>query len=421
MGTGGSWSSLFSFDPRASVLDALWPDCGPAQSEQLRRLADVDRPVPKVPAVRAKVPSRQQPAMSSEVTSSPTSGMTILSPSFASSLAASAAAANKQPVIGVVVYDMSGFETTSKPGMEAEAKALGDKLLWDSANLSCSQEVVDLRTFITEHVSAIIVDPVNASCGDSIIPQAKRAGIPVIATNTALFKAGSQPKPGSYAATVGNEPGIASYEGPNDYGAGVAEMEALAKKLHGKGNIVELQGPLGQTPSTNRTAGIAAVLKKYPHIHLLAAQTANWDRSQAYTVMAGFWSSFGTKINGVVSENDDMAIGANRVLALHHEEYKIPVVGLDGIQNGMQAVASGAEIESNLQDGMVEQGEAVWVANQIIHHKPYPKYVVYNMIPLTKANVHRYYNQMYVHLGAFRKQLPQIIAHDMKTHKYSAQ
>ena len=332
-----------------------------------------------------------------------------------------AAAAAKQPVIGVVVYDMSGFETTAKPGMEAEARALGDKLLWDSANLSCSQEIVDLRTFITEHVSAIIVDPVNASCGDSIIPLAKQARIPVLATNTALFKAGTHPKPGSLAATIGNEPGIASYEGPNDFGGGVHEMEALAKKLHGHGNIVELQGPLGQTPSTNRTAGIAAVLKKYPHIHLLAAQTANWSRSQAYTVMAGFWSSFGTKINGVVSENDDMAIGANRVLALHHEQYKIPVVGIDGIQNGMQAVTSGAEIESNLQDGMVEQGEAVWVANQIIHHKPYPKYAVYQMIPLTKATVHKYYVQMYVRPKAFLKELPKIIAQDMKAHRYSAQ
>jgi ribose transport system substrate-binding protein len=331
------------------------------------------------------------------------------------------AQAASEPVIGVSVYDMSGFETSSKPGMEAEAAALGVKLEWDSANLDVTTQVTQLRTFVSEHVAAIILDPINATSGDSVVPLINAAHIPLVLTNTALFKPGSNPDPTTLAATIGTEPGVASYEGPNDFGAGYNEMMALGKAMHGKGNIVELQGPLGQTPELMRTAGIAAALRKFPGIHLLTAQTANWVRDQAYTVMSGFWSAFGTKINGVVAENDDMAIGANSVLAAKGEEFKIPVVGIDGIQNGMQAVASGAEVESNLQDGMVEQGEAVWVADRIINHQSYPKYAVYNMVPLYKSNVQKYYNQMFKNLPRFLKQLPSIIAHDMTTGQYSAQ
>ena len=331
------------------------------------------------------------------------------------------AQAASEPVVGISVYDMSGFETTSKPGMVAEAKALGLKLEWDSANLDVTTQVTQLRTFVSEHVAAIILDPINATSGDSVIPLIKAAHIPLVLTNCALFKPGSNPDPTSLAATIGNEPEVASYEGPNDFGAGYNEMMALGTAMHGKGNIVELQGPLGQTPELMRTAGIAAALRKFPGIHLLTAQTANWVRDQAYTVMSGFWSAFGTKINGVVAENDDMAIGANSVLAAKGEEYKIPVVGIDGIQDGMLAVKSGAEVESNLQDGMIEQGEAVWVADRIIHHQSYPKYAVYNMVKLTKSNVQHYYNQMYKNLPGFLKQLPSIIAHDMAAGHYSAQ
>jgi len=325
----------------------------------------------------------------------------------------------KHPVIGMTVYGMSGYESLSKPGVMAEAKALGDKLIWDSAHESVADQISQVEDFITEHVNAIIVDPVESDSLNTQLKEARAAGISVVTTNVPVYAPGTHPT--GEAALAGNSPYSEAYVGPDDVLAGEHEMEAMARALHGKGNIVEIQGPLGQAATTNRTHGIAIVLKRYPSIHLLAKRPADWSASKAYTVMSGFWSAFGHKIDGIVSENDNMAIGANRVLAEHGLEGKIPVVGIDGIQNGMRLLMHGDEIESNLQDGMLQEGEAVWVANRIIHHESYPKVALGDMPELTPKNVRKYYNQMFVHHSQFLKNLPSIIAHDMKTGDYTDQ
>lgn len=314
---------------------------------------------------------------------------------------------------------MSSFESLSEKGVDAEAKALGVNVEWESANNDVSTQTSQIQNFITQHVDAIIVDPVQSDSLPGPLEKAEAVGIPVVATNVPLFQPGT--KPTGMTAVTGNSPAVKSYVGPDDLQAGEHEMQALATALHGKGNIVELQGPLGQAGEINRTAGIAQVLAKYPGIHLLASQPGKWERPLAYTVMSSFWSAYGAKISGIVSENDDMAIASNRVLAQQGLTGKIPVVGIDGISDGMNAVTSGQEIESNLQDGMVEEGEAVWVANRIIHHQSYPKTAIYDMPSLVKSTVSHYYQQMYVNPAGFASKLPSIIQHDMESGNYSAQ
>ena len=88
----------------------------------------------------------------------------------------------------------------------------------------------------------------------------------------------------------------------------------MADHLGGKGNIVVLQGPLGQSGEIDRTKGIEQVLAKYPDIKVLAKDTANWKRDEAVNKMKNWISGFGPQINGVVAENDDMGLGALQAL-----------------------------------------------------------------------------------------------------------
>ncbi len=64
------------------------------------------------------------------------------------------------------------------------------------------------------------------------------------------------------------------------------------------------------------------MLKKYPGIKVLAKDIANWERYQAVDKVKIWMSSFGDKIDGIVSENDDMGLGA--VQALKERRKKIP-------------------------------------------------------------------------------------------------
>ena len=120
------------------------------------------------------------------------------------------------------------FITAGKEGMEAYAKANNIEILWNSANLDVATQANQVDQLINAGVDAIIVVPVQA---DSLAPQvasAKAKNIPLLAVNAAL-----------------DSPDLAGTVLPDDVKAGEQEMQMMADKLGGKGNIVVLQGPLG--------------------------------------------------------------------------------------------------------------------------------------------------------------------------------
>jgi ribose transport system substrate-binding protein len=301
----------------------------------------------------------------------------------------------KQLRIGVTVYDMSSFITQGQEGMNAFAKANNIQLLWNSAGGDVSAQASQVDQLVNQKVDAIIIVPVQA---DSLGPQmtaAKTAKIPVIAVNTAL--AGTDVLTSSVL--------------PDDVAAGAQEMEMMAKKLSGKGNIVVLQGPLGSSPELDRTKGITQTLAKYPNIKILAKDTANWKRDEAVNKTKNWLSSFGDRLDGVVAENDDMGLGA--VQALAEAKKSLPVVGIDGIQDGLAAVKSGAFIGSSLQHGRVELGTGLAVAQKVAKGEPVEKTYTYTMPAITPENVDSYIKNVVTEKDAFLQGLPSLIARNL--------
>jgi ribose transport system substrate-binding protein len=271
--------------------------------------------------------------------------------------------------IGVSVYDMSSFITAGKEGMEAYAKANNIELVWNSANLDVSTQANQVDSMVNQGVDAIIVVPIQA---DSLAPQvttAKSKGIPLVAVNAAL-----------------NNPDVSGSVQPDDVAAGMQEMQMMADHLGGKGNIVILQGPLGQSGELDRTKGIEQVLAKYPGIKVLAKDTANWKRDEAVNKMKNWISGFGPQINAVVSENDDMGLGALQALK-ESGRTDVPIVGIDGIEDGLNAVKSGEFIGTSLQNGTVELSAGLAVANALAKKEQVNTKPVYIMPAITKDNV----------------------------------
>lgn len=300
--------------------------------------------------------------------------------------------------IGVTVYDMSSFITQGQEGMYAYAKANNIQLLWNSAGGDVATQASQVDQLINQRVDAIIIVPVQA---DSLGPQmiaAKEAGIPVIAVNTALS----------------DTSGLTSSVLPDDVAAGRQEMEMMAEALGGKGNIVILQGPLGSSPELDRTKGIEEVLAKYPDIKVLAKDTANWKRDEAVNKVKNWISSFGDQINGIVAENDDMGLGAVQALA-EAGMSGIPVVGIDGIEDGLNAVKNGQFIGSSLQHGRVELAAGLAVAMRAALGQPVEKKYTYIMPPITPENVDQYYKNVVSEKDAFLARLPELIERNLAT------
>ncbi|MEU6608358.1 substrate-binding domain-containing protein [Streptomyces shenzhenensis] len=304
--------------------------------------------------------------------------------------------ANRKLRVGVTVYNMSSFITEGKEGMEAYAKANDIELVWNSANNDVSTQANQVDQLINAGVDAIIVVPVQA---DSLAPQvaaAKAKDIPLLAVNAEL-----------------NSDDLAASVQPDDVAAGAQEMEMMAKKLGGKGNIVVLQGPLGGSGEINRGKGIDKVLAKYPDIKVLAKDTANWKRDEAVNKMKNWISAFGTKIDGVVSQNDDMGLGA--LQALKESGHTVPIVGIDGIQDGLAAVKNGSFIGTSLQNGTVELSAGLAVAEKIVRGEKVSTEPVYVMPAITKDNVDTAVEHVVTDRSDFLAKLPKLTADNLKS------
>lgn len=311
--------------------------------------------------------------------------------------ATSGTPAAKKMRIGVTVYNMSSFITQGQEGMKSYAAQNNIELLWNSANNDVSTQANQVDQLINQKVDAIIIVPVQA---DSLAPQmaaAKNAKIPVIAVNTALKDTDA----------------LTSSVLPDDVAAGAQEMEMMAKKLNGKGNIVILQGPLGSSPELDRTKGIMQTLEKYPEIKVLAKDTANWARDEAVNKTKNWLSSFGDQVNGIVSENDDMGLGA--VQALSEAKKSVPVVGIDGIEDGLRAVKSGSFIGSSLQHGRVEMATGLAVAQKVVKGEQVKKVYTYVMPAITPDNVDSYMEHVVTKKDDFLKTLPALIAKNLES------
>lgn len=301
------------------------------------------------------------------------------------------AASGNAITVGVTVYDMSSFITQGKQGMEAYAAARDITLQWNSAGGDVSVQASQVDQYINAKLDAIIIVPVQA---DSLGPQvaaAKAAGIPVIAVNTALS---------------GVE--VDASVQPDDVAAGEQEATQMVEALGGEGAVVILEGPLGSSPQIDRGQGIENVLAQNPGITVLTQDTANWKRDEAVNTMKNWISAFGDEITGVISQNDDMALGALQALREAGME-DIPVVGIDGIEDGLDAVSSGEMIGTSLQHGTVEMAAGLAVAAGIARGEKVALEPVYVMPAVTSENVDAVLKNVVTEREAFLDGLPELI------------
>lgn len=302
---------------------------------------------------------------------------------------------DKKVTIGVTVYNMSSFVTAGQSGMQAYSDSANISMLWNSANMDVGTQATQVDQYINQKVDGIVVIPVQADSLGPQVTKAKTAGIPLIDCNATL-----------------NSTDLAGSVQPDDVAAGAGEMEMMAKALDGKGNIVILQGPLGGSGEINRGKGIDQVLAKYPNITVLAKDTANWNRDEAVNRMNNWLTAFGTQINGVVSQNDDMGLGALQALK-EKGRTDVKVVGIDGIEDGLNAVKSGGFIGTYLQHGTVELAACMAYVSDLARGKTLPKTMTYLMPAIDKTNVDATIEHVVTKKDDFLKTIPTLIKDNM--------
>lgn len=179
-----------------------------------------------------------------------------------------------------------------------------------------------IDTMITQKFDGIIMESFDKEASAGPIEKAIEAGIPVV---------------GSALETSSDK--ITSQIIVDDPLGGKMIGNFMSDKLGGKGNVVLLEGPIGQSAQISRRAGIDMALAEHPDMKLIASKSANWSRAEGQAVMENWLSAYAGKIDGVLSQNDEMALGA--IEAIKSAGLNIPVIAIDGIPDGKRAVKSG--------------------------------------------------------------------------------
>lgn len=281
-----------------------------------------------------------------------------------------AIATAEEPIkVGVSYQNMANeFITYMADACRAKAEELGVELIELDGQGDASTQLKQIESFITSECDAIILNPYDASGCVPCVVAANEASIPIVVVN----------------GSVDNVDDASCYIGGDTIDSGRQAMQMMAEKLEGKGNIVVILGPTSHSAQLDRSQGIEEVLANYPDIKIIAEETANWDRAEAMTLMEN-WLQMGEQIDGVVGQNDEMAIGALK--AIQAAGLEIPVVGIDAIADALSLVGTGEMIGTVYQDAVGQGAGAVELAVKLANGETVEKETLIPYISITQENL----------------------------------
>lgn len=196
----------------------------------------------------------------------------------------------------------SDWRTANTESMKSTfTEANGYTLIFDDAQQKQENQLKAVRNFIQQDVDYIVIAPVTETGWDTVLQEAKDAGIPVIIVDRMIDVSDES----LYTAWVGSNFLQEGYDA-------VAWLDEYLKK-NNRGdddiNIVTLQGTIGSSAQIGRTDGVEEKMKDHPKWKMLERQTGEFTQAKGQEVMESFLKTY-DDIDVVIAENDNMAFGA---------------------------------------------------------------------------------------------------------------
>ncbi|EPC01835.1 sugar ABC transporter substrate-binding protein [Litchfieldella anticariensis FP35 = DSM 16096] len=263
---------------------------------------------------------------------------------------AGAVSAQDQGLISIIVNDNSNpyWFTEGKVARET-AEELGYQANVSSHKGDTNAESRQIDTAITNQAKAIILDPANADGSIGAVRKAVDAGIPVFIVNAEINQQGL-----AEAQLVSN----------NAQGAALGAQQWV-QEIGGEAKYVELKGAPSDNNAATRSNGYETVLSQYPSLERVGVDVANWDRTQGYNKMQSLLQA-NPNIQGVISGNDEMALGAIAALKEAGKLDDVVVGGFDGSPDAVDAVKAGEMAYTVLQPVAIFSEQAVRMADEYI-------------------------------------------------------
>ena len=253
-------------------------------------------------------------------------------------------------------------------GMKARAEELGIALTIHDGKSDPASQVSALENFIVQQMDAILISPIDPKALESIMRQAKEAGIPTISV--------AQGVPGTDAFIGLQE---------KEYGLSIGRIagQYIVDNLGGEAEVAILTYP-ELAPIIDRANGIKeGILEKAPNAKIVAEQSAATPENGAAAIEAIMQAHPNVRV--VAGINDAGVLGAYEALAgmgVATEEFAL--FGLDATPEALAKMREGGMYKATVDIAPFEAGKAaIDLAVKVIETGPQPEMIVQAMVPVT--------------------------------------
>jgi ribose transport system substrate-binding protein len=184
----------------------------------------------------------------------------------------------------------------------------------------------DVEDVLAQNVNGIILSGAWLESAPEALDSIKKAKVPVVLVDRKF----TGPSSDQYTSWVG----------PDNLLIGQQVGAYIAKRLKGAGTVVILKGgPADNSIGYNRTNGVLSELKKTKIVTIAAPNFGGWSSDGGFKLMEDLLAKY-KNIDAVFSENDSMALGAQKAIADAGRTGKIFICGVDGEKAALEAIAA---------------------------------------------------------------------------------
>lgn len=273
------------------------------------------------------------------------------------------------------------FLTELRNGIEDHAAGLDSITIQiEDAQNDVGRQLNQIQNFVAAGVDAIIVNPVDTDATQAMTAAAEAAGIALVYVNR---------QPVNVDTLPANQAFVASRESD----AGRLQAEEACRRLKEAGateaSVVILMGELSNQGARMRTQAVEDVLAtpECNFMTLAEKQTANWQRTQGADMVTN-WLTAGVKMDVILSNNDEMAIGAVQALKAAGVDLGTVIIGgIDATPDALAALKSGDLDLTVFQDAKGQGAGALDTALKLARGEASEQTVYIPFELVTKANL----------------------------------
>lgn len=282
--------------------------------------------------------------------------------------------------IGVTMASFDDtFLTILRNSIADAAKKDGATVQIGDAGNDVGKQLSQVQNMIAQKVDAIIVNAVDTDATPKITKMVTAAKIPLVYVNR---------KPVDFDKLPAGVAVVASDEKQS----GTLQARQVCKLLGGKGDLLVLMGELSNESARARTKDIEEVIatKDCAGMRIVDKREGKWSRTQGQDITMN-WLSSGMKFDAIVSNNDEMAIGAiNALKAARKWTPKTIVAGIDATPDGLASMKSGELKVSVYQNASGQGTQAVAAALKLAKKQNVDRYVNVPFELVTPDNMNQY-------------------------------